>query len=57
MSRSRRRVALMDHGKFDQSSLALVCPLRELNTLVTDRAPAGGLANALRQSGVEVIAP
>ena len=57
MARSRRRVALMDHSKFDQTSLALVCPLRELNTLVTDRAPSGALANALRQSGVEVIAP
>jgi len=57
MARSRRRVALMDHGKFDQTSLALVCPLRELNILVTDRAPAGALANALRQAGVEVICP
>ncbi len=57
MARSRRRVALMDHGKFDQSSLALVCPLREINVLVSDRAPGGALATALRQSGVEVISP
>lgn len=57
MARSRRRVALMDHGKFDQSSLALVCPLREINILVSDRAPTGPLANALRQSGVEIVSP
>lgn len=57
LSRARRRVALLDHGKFGQTGLALVCPLRELNVLVTDRAPAPGFGSALRQAGVEVIAP
>lgn len=57
MSRARRRVALLDHGKFNQSSLALVCPLRDINVLVSDRAPEGPLGAALRQSGVEVVAP
>ena len=57
MARSRKRVALMDHGKFDLSSLALVCHLRDINVLVTDRAPEGPLAGALRQAGVELICP
>jgi DeoR/GlpR family transcriptional regulator of sugar metabolism len=57
MARAQRRVALMDHSKFDQSSLALVCPLREVNVLVSDRAPSGALATAVRQSGLELICP
>jgi DeoR/GlpR family transcriptional regulator of sugar metabolism len=55
LSRARRRVALMDHGKFGQTGLALVCPLRELNVLATDRAPGGSLGGALREAGVEVM--
>jgi DeoR/GlpR family transcriptional regulator of sugar metabolism len=57
MARARKRVALVDHGKFDHSSLALVCPLRDVNVVVSDRAPGGSLAGALRQAGVELITP
>lgn len=57
MARARRRVALLDHGKFDRESLALVCPLRDINVLVSDRAPAGALGAALRQAGVDIVSP
>lgn len=55
LARARRRVALLDHSKFDQASLLAACPLDTLDTLVSDRPPTGDLATALRQAGVEII--
>lgn len=57
LARARRRVVLLDHTKFDQPSLAIAGTLSEINTLVTDRAPAGDLADALSRAGVQVLLP
>ncbi|WP_374653190.1 DeoR/GlpR family DNA-binding transcription regulator [Dongia sp.] len=54
LSRAKKRVALLDHSKFDQTSLVTACPLGAIDLLVSDRRPEGELAAALEQAGVEV---
>ena len=54
-ARSRQRLLIADHGKFDQSHLSTVCPLSELTMVVVDQPPSGPLDMALRQAGVEVL--
>jgi DeoR/GlpR family transcriptional regulator of sugar metabolism len=56
LARAKKRVALLDHSKFDQVSLVTACPLGALDLLVSDRAPEGELAAALDQAGVEILA-
>ncbi|MDN5863563.1 MAG: DeoR/GlpR family DNA-binding transcription regulator, partial [Salinisphaera sp.] len=43
---------LVDHTKFDLHVLEVVAPLDALSGVVTDRAPPGPLAHALREAGV-----
>lgn len=53
--RSAEHVLLVDHAKFDQPSLEIVCPLAGLHRLVTDSPPSLALGNALNTAGVQVI--
>lgn len=57
LARARRRVALLDHSKFDQPSLAVAGALHDLNILIADRAPEGELADALDRAGVQILVP
>lgn len=51
---ARRTVAVCDAAKFGRTGLGLVCPVTELDAVVTDRtAPAPAVAR-LRDAGVEV---
>lgn len=54
LAMARRRVLLVDSGKFDTSHLERVGPLEALTDIATDRAPRGELAQALRKAGVKV---
>ncbi len=54
LARAEHRVLLLDHGKFDQRFLEVVCPLDHLDALVTDKAPPAALAKAIRQAGVAI---
>jgi DeoR/GlpR family transcriptional regulator of sugar metabolism len=54
LARSDMHVLLSDHGKFDTPLLERVCPLADLDVLVTDRKPPGPLARALKQAGVRI---
>lgn len=49
-----RVVALADHSKFDRISVSKVCDLASVDEIVTDAAPAGALAAALRSANVTV---
>ncbi|GGH36283.1 DeoR/GlpR family DNA-binding transcription regulator [Microbacterium album] len=51
---ARRVVLLADASKFGEESLQRFARLDELDVLVTDRAPGGALAGALRDADVEV---
>lgn len=55
LSRAKRRVALLDHTKFDQASLTIACALNEIDVMVSDRRPEGELVLALDRAGVETI--
>jgi DeoR/GlpR family transcriptional regulator of sugar metabolism len=54
MDMARRRVLLVDSGKFDVAHLELVCPLARLSDIVTERAPRGSLADAIAASKVKL---
>lgn len=55
LARARRRVLLVDAGKYGRPMLERVCPFSALTDLVTDQAPPGGVAKALDAAGVRVI--
>lgn len=57
MSRSTRVAILADSAKFERTLFARVAPLSAANYFVTDKEPPAQLATALRESGVEIIAP
>lgn len=50
----RRKMLLIDHSKHDQRSLELICSLKEIDILVTDKEPAGELGIGLQKAGVIV---
>lgn len=54
IARAPRRALLVDASKFGRRHLELVCPIRELTDLVTDRAPAAGIGKALRAAGTAI---
>lgn len=51
VERASRSVLLLDSTKFDQKHLEVVCPLSRIAEVVTDRAPEGALAKAMRRVG------
>lgn len=57
MDAAQRVVVLADSSKFDRRSLALICPLARIDTLVTDQSPGEPLAGALEKAGVTVVVP
>jgi DeoR/GlpR family transcriptional regulator of sugar metabolism len=52
LAASEKSHLLIDSGKFGRRGLSLVGSLSELSSVVTDRAPEGGLADALATGGV-----
>lgn len=51
----QRVILCLDHTKFNRHSIAPLCTLDEIDTIVTDSAAPAELVEALRQRGVEVI--
>jgi DeoR/GlpR family transcriptional regulator of sugar metabolism len=45
---------LIDHLKFGQPNLEVVCPLQEVNRIVTDKPPSRDMALALRKAEIEL---
>jgi DeoR/GlpR family transcriptional regulator of sugar metabolism len=54
LARAQDRILLLDHSKYGQPSLEVICPPAGINRLVTDKAPPKEIAQALRGAGVEV---
>lgn len=54
-SQAEHRIVAADHTKFGHSALVHVFGADNVDTLVTDAAPATGLAKVLAGAGVEVI--
>ncbi len=48
-------VAVLDHTKFHATAFISVCPLHDIDVVVTDRGLEPDLAQTLREMGIEVI--
>ena len=58
LERAHRKMLLILHTKFDQPKLELICPLEQLDVIISDREPEGELLDAIRSAGVVLkIAP
>ena len=54
LMRARRKVLLVDSSKFGLTQFETICPLADLDDVVTDAAPETSLGNALREAGVRL---
>jgi DeoR/GlpR family transcriptional regulator of sugar metabolism len=52
LERAHRRILLILHTKFDQPKLELICPLNQLDIIISDRAPEGELLEAIKSADV-----
>jgi DeoR/GlpR family transcriptional regulator of sugar metabolism len=52
---ARRTIVVADATKFGQRSFAHICPLANVDILVTDRDPPCDLAEALAKAGVKLV--
>ena len=55
MRAAARVIFCLDHTKFDRSSVAELCSLDPVNTIVTDSGAPEKLVDQLRERGIEVI--
>jgi DeoR/GlpR family transcriptional regulator of sugar metabolism len=56
VANSRRRILLMDHTKFNKTSLEKVCSLADVDSMVCDDPPGGELASMLERENVAIYA-
>lgn len=52
---SRRRVAVVDHSKFDVTAGWRICGIRDIHMLITDTGTSDETVAAFERSGVEVL--
>jgi DeoR/GlpR family transcriptional regulator of sugar metabolism len=58
MASSKQRTLLIDATKYNRIHIEIICALREIGEIVTDRKPSFYIAEALRKSGVRLhLAP
>jgi DeoR/GlpR family transcriptional regulator of sugar metabolism len=55
VKRSRRRVAVVDHGKFGVVTAWRICPTTDLNILVTDTGATPAVVEPFEKAGVKVM--
>lgn len=54
LAQSQRHVLLVDQSKYNQPGLQVVCPLSDLDDIVTDEAPPRALADRLGKAAVRL---
>jgi DeoR family fructose operon transcriptional repressor len=52
---AQRVIFCLDHSKFDRRSVSYLCPLDDVDTIVTDHLAPPGLVGQLRERGLEVV--
>jgi DeoR family glycerol-3-phosphate regulon repressor len=57
IAQARCITVIADSSKCNRMALFRVCTLEEIDRLVIDRLPSGGIAAALRAAGVEILVP
>ncbi|KPG01495.1 DeoR family transcriptional regulator [Rhodopseudomonas sp. AAP120] len=55
VKRAAEAIIVADHSKFEQRALTVFAQWSEIDRFVTDRAPEGALATAVREAGTELI--
>ena len=55
VERAARTIIVADSSKIGRSALAAICPLEEIDELITDDAAPAEQVAALRAGGIEVI--
>ena len=55
IARARSLTVVADHSKFGREALFQVCPLAEIDRLVSDRDPPPALRHSLVEAGVQII--
>jgi DeoR/GlpR family transcriptional regulator of sugar metabolism len=55
VKRASESILVADSSKFEQPALTVFAQWADIDRLVTDRAPTGALAAAIRAAGTEVI--
>jgi DeoR/GlpR family transcriptional regulator of sugar metabolism len=48
-------ILCLDHTKFGRRSVSYLCPLDEIDTIVTDHQAPKALLDGLRKKGIEII--
>ncbi|MDC1287746.1 DeoR/GlpR family DNA-binding transcription regulator [Gammaproteobacteria bacterium] len=56
VANSRRKILLMDHTKYNKTSLEKVCSLADVDSMVCDDPPDGELASMLERENVAIYA-
>ena len=54
---AKRVIVVADSTKMERATLARICPLDQIDVLVTDQPVTGGLAAALAAANVQVVLP
>jgi DeoR/GlpR family transcriptional regulator of sugar metabolism len=54
LKQARYRVIVADHGKFNVTCTALICPFDEINLLITDKGATKAMLAPLLKLGVKV---
>lgn len=54
LARAEQNMLLIDHSKFERANLEVICPLRRIGRVITDRPATGRLKKALRSAGTEL---
>ena len=55
MNSSKESFIVLDHSKFGDDSLSLICPIKEIDTVLTDWGAPIQFVEQLRLKGVRVI--
>lgn len=53
--RAAEAILVADHSKFDQLAVSICAPWSAIDRFVTDRAPTGALAAAIREAGTDLV--
>ncbi len=55
LQQADKAILVCDHSKFSTQNFFQVCPLQQIDAIVTDKAPAGALLWSLQQQDIEII--
>lgn len=57
LTRAKEKVLVADNSKFDKTGFTTICPLGEIDTLITDKKPEPRWMEILREQNVNCIYP